>query len=180
MEEPIMELAGKRDTRGEGKASTCSDRGPHEVRAKQSENERAPFCPQSPIPYPLSYSLPRWALQSSGGEITTLLVLPTTGKVGLMGNVHFPWLTNRRDTQSHPRSPMDRRRCCCCCRSFFIFVDYAIVELFSRHVVSFGCVIVLCVNRASCWIPKFIFLFRPLPRESLRIYRYYFRSFLNF
>lgn len=52
MEEPIMELAGKRDTRGEGKASTCSDRGPHEVRAKQSENERAPFCTRSPIPSP--------------------------------------------------------------------------------------------------------------------------------
>lgn len=130
------------------------------------------------IPYPLSYSLPRWALQSSGGEITTLLVLPTTGKVRQMGNVHFPRATNRRNTQSHPRSPMER--CCCCCQVFFISDDYETVELFSHHAVSFGCVIVLCVNRASSWIPRFIFLFRPLPPGLLRIYRYYFQSFSNF
>lgn len=125
----------------------------------------------SPIPYPLSYSLPRWALQSSGGEITTLLVLPTTGKVRQMENVHFPRPTNRRDTQSHPRSPMER---CCCCHSLFFVNDFETVELLSNYVVSFGCVIVLCVNRLSSWIPSFFFLFLPPSYGLLRIYRYYF------
>lgn len=129
----------------------------------------------SAIPYPLSYSLPRWALQSSGGEITTLLVLPTTGKVRQIGNVHFPQSTNRRDTQLHPRSPMER---CCCCLDFFTPVGFEIVDIIFHYVVSSACVVV-CINRVG-WIPNFIFIFLPPSRRLLRIYRYYFRSFFNF
>lgn len=128
------------------------------------------------VPYPLSYSLPRWALQSSGGEITTLLVLPTTGKVRQIENVHFPQSTNRRDAQSHPRSTMER---CCCCQGYFFVDDFEIIESYD-YLVFFGSVIVSCANRASSWIPSFIFLFLPPSYALLRIYPYYFRSFFNF
>lgn len=112
--EPIVELAGKRVTRGEGKASTCSDRGPHEVRAKRSENERAPFCLRSPIPSP-TRSLVGPCSRVVGRLLPFLSSLPLekSDKWGVC--ISRDQLTDETLSRTHA---LTMERCCRCGNSF--------------------------------------------------------------
>lgn len=85
------------ETGNEGEGGGGEGRGERKKRARARPwaSRKRPKTNESP--YPLSFSLPSWALPPTGGATATLHIPPLLGgKVGQIGKVRFP----RRTTLS--------------------------------------------------------------------------------